>query len=144
METTMKVRTLDHVNIRTERVAETVEFYTTMLGMVVKPPPGGTDTSRGAWIYDDDDRPVLHVGSYEARYPGDGMLKNAQAPTVGTGNIHHVALECLGYDELVARLKAANLQIATSDIPSIQLRQVFVEDPNGVTLELNFRGAAAA
>jgi catechol 2,3-dioxygenase-like lactoylglutathione lyase family enzyme len=139
----MKVRTLDHVNIRTEKLAETVDFYTRVMGMTVKPPPGGTDTSRGAWIYSDDDRPVLHVGGYGGKYPGDGMLKNAQVPTEGTGTIHHVALECLGYGEVVARLKAENLQIATSDIPQMELKQVFVEDPNGVTLELNFRGAAA-
>jgi hypothetical protein len=28
-------------------------------------------------------------------------------------------------------------------VVALSLRQLFVEDPNGVTLELNFRGAAA-
>jgi len=139
----MKIRTLDHVNIRTERLGETVEFYTKVLGMTCKPPAGRGDPTKGAWFYDDDDRPVVHVGTYQARYPTDEMMPQGKTPARGGGAIHHVALECAGYDELVARLQAANLPIALGEVPSMDLRQVFVEDPNGVTLELNFRGAPA-
>lgn len=138
----MKVQRLDHVNIRTERLAETLTFYTDVLGMICKPPPGGRDTSRGAWIYDSQDAPVIHVGGFGAAYPGDGTLTTGQNPANGGGAIHHVALECTGYDELLARLSAADLPIAVSEVPMIALRQVFVQDPNGVTLELNFRGPA--
>jgi catechol 2,3-dioxygenase-like lactoylglutathione lyase family enzyme len=138
----MLVQRLDHVNIRTERLAETLTFYTALLGMTCKPPPGGRDTSRGAWIYDGQDLPVIHVGGFGMTYPGDGTLTTGQSPTNGGGAIHHVALECTGYDELLARLAAAELPIAVNDVPTIDLRQVFVQDPNGVTLELNFRGQA--
>jgi catechol 2,3-dioxygenase-like lactoylglutathione lyase family enzyme len=137
----MKVRTLDHVNIRTERLADTVAFYTGMLGMVVKPPPGANDTTRGAWIYDGDDRPVIHVGTSASRYPTDGVM-GAQEAGRGSGSIHHVALECDGYDELLDRFKGAGCTVSTNEVTSISLRQIFVEDPNGVTLELNFRNAA--
>ena len=37
------------------------------------------------------------------------------------------------------RKKAMATASSTSDVPSIKLRQIFVNDPNGVTLELNFR-----
>jgi catechol 2,3-dioxygenase-like lactoylglutathione lyase family enzyme len=133
------IRKLDHVNIRSERVAETLAFYTEVLGMTCKPPPGRPDMTLGAWIYDDEDQPVIHLGGFAGRYPGDGVLKNGQTPALGGGAIHHVALECSDYDGTVAKLKSFNLTIATSEIASMKLRQVFVEDPNGVTLELNFR-----
>lgn len=139
----MKVRALDHVNIRTERLAETVEFYTQVLGMVCRPPPGRADTTRGAWICDDDGRPIVHVGTYAAPYPNDEITPKGLTPATGSGAINHVALECSGYDETVARLKAANLPVAVGTVVALSLRQLFVEDPNGVTLELNFRGAAA-
>ena len=138
----MKVRTLDHVNIRTERLDETIAFYSTMLEMACRPPPGGSDVSRGTWIYDGDDHPVFHVGTFEARYPGEDAHDGLE-PARGSGAIHHVALECLGYDELLDRLKAANHAISTNDLPSFGLRQIFVKDPNGVTLELTFRGAGS-
>jgi catechol 2,3-dioxygenase-like lactoylglutathione lyase family enzyme len=138
----MKVRTLDHVNIRTERLDETIAFYTTMLEMTCRPPPGMKEGGKGTWIYDGDDRPVIHVGTFTARYPGE-EAHDGLDPIRGSGAIHHVALECLGYDELLDRLKAANHTVTTSNIPSIDLRQIFVKDPNGVTLELNFRGPAS-
>ena len=138
----MQVRALNHVNIRTERLAETVAFYTEVLGMTSRPPPGLSDTSRGTWICDEEDRPVIHIGSAASRYPTDGILGSSGEGARGGGAIHHVALECLGYDELLARLKAADLTVATNEVAMADLRQIFVEDPNGVTLELNFRGAA--
>jgi catechol 2,3-dioxygenase-like lactoylglutathione lyase family enzyme len=138
-ETGVKIKKLDHVNIRSERVPETLAFYTEVLGMTCRPPPGGKDMTRGAWIYDDGDQPVIHLGGFGGRYPGDGVLTQGQEPALGGGAIHHVALECQGYDEMVDRLKSFNLTIATSDIPTMNLKQVFVQDPNGVTLELNFR-----
>jgi catechol 2,3-dioxygenase-like lactoylglutathione lyase family enzyme len=137
----MKVRTLDHVNIRTEDLPATVAFYTGVLGMIVKPPPGAPDNYRGAWIYDGDDRPVIHVGTSASRYPTDGVMGSQEAGR-GSGAIHHVALECDGYDELLAKLKSLDLTVSTNEVTQISLRQIFVEDPNGVTLELNFRNAA--
>jgi catechol 2,3-dioxygenase-like lactoylglutathione lyase family enzyme len=135
----LKVKRLDHVNIRSERVPETLAFYTTVLGMTCQPPPGGKDMTKGAWIYDDEGQPVIHLGGFGGKYPGDGVLTTGQEPQLGGGAIHHVALECTGYDEMVERLNGLNLPIATSDIPTMNLKQVFVQDPNGVTLELNFR-----
>jgi catechol 2,3-dioxygenase-like lactoylglutathione lyase family enzyme len=139
----MRVRKLDHVNIRTERLDETIAFYTGVLGMIAKPPPGREDTTKSAWIYDEGDLPVIHLGTSESRYPTDGVLPALNGAGEGSGTIHHVALECLGYQATVDRLKGANLQIATNELASMELRQVFVQDPNGVILELNFRGAEA-
>ena len=138
----MTVRKLDHVNILSLKYEETLAFYRDLFDMKVGPTPVN-DVSRGAWIYDDDDRPVVHLGTYEARYPTDEIMPQGKEPSRGGGAINHVALECTGYDEIVASLQAANHPLAFSNIPSISLRQVFVEDPNGITLELNFRGAAA-
>jgi len=38
-----------------------------------------------------------------------------------------------------SKLESRGLVYTSSDVPSINLRQLFVNDPNGVTLELNFR-----
>jgi len=138
----MAVRTLNHINIRTSRLADTVAFYSSVLGMSCKPPPGAKDNSRGTWICDEDGCPVIHVGARDARYPGD---RDEPASDVwGGGAIHHVALECADYMEMLARLQAANLAVTTNEAPHIRLRQLFVQDPNGVTLERNFREAAEA
>jgi catechol 2,3-dioxygenase-like lactoylglutathione lyase family enzyme len=57
----------------------------------------------------------------------------------GGGAIDHIAFECADYDQMRAKLQARGLKFTSNDVPMIKLRQLFVNDPNGVTLELNFR-----
>jgi catechol 2,3-dioxygenase-like lactoylglutathione lyase family enzyme len=37
---------------------------------------------------------------------------------------------------------AGTISFYERDVPATNLHQVFVEDPNGVTIEINFRGEA--
>jgi hypothetical protein len=104
----------------------------------------------GAWLYDTSDRPVLHVISIDPANPEAALGRirdrlGALGGTLdldsmnGTGTIDHIAFECADYDGMIRKLTDRGLTFTTSDVPSIKLRQVFVNDPNGVTLELNFR-----
>ena len=65
-------------------------------------------------------------------------LDRDSRPGPTSGAVHHVALRCEGHEEMVARLKARGLEHAQNDVRSINLKQIFVVDPNGVMLELNF------
>jgi hypothetical protein len=40
-------------------------------------------------------------------------------------------------------LQNKDISIRENDIPDFDLHQIFLEDPNGVTIELNFFGAAS-
>jgi catechol 2,3-dioxygenase-like lactoylglutathione lyase family enzyme len=135
----MAVLSLDHVNIRTPDVPATTAFFCEMLGLRAEVAPGAASIDRGAWIYDAGDRPIVHIGPVEAVYPSDGMAPFT--PGRGGGSVHHVALECDGYEEMARRLREAGLPIAVSEIPSVGLRQLFVTEANGILLELNFRGS---
>jgi len=127
----MAIRTLDHVNIHTPRVAETLRFYGDLLGMRAAPPPGSDDMARGAWIYDPEGRPVVHVVSSE--------LVEGSVAGEGSGRVHHVAFECSDYDAMRADLEARDAVEQLNEVAEIGLRQIFVRDPNGILLELNFR-----
>jgi hypothetical protein len=50
-------------------------------------------------------------------------------------------LRCSNYEELLARLKRRGLEHRLNEVTAVALRQIFVLDPNGVLLELNFFGA---
>ena len=65
---------------------------------------------------------------------------DAAPEPLGSGRVHHVALRCAGYDEMCARLKTRGHEFHVSAVPAANLRQVFIEEPNGITLELNFFG----
>lgn len=133
----MTITKLDHVNICTARLAETVHFYEDVLGMSAKPPPMCDEMSAYAWIYDGNGSPVFHLVASGAVTPS--RVSGFAHAQEGSGAVDHVALECDSYDDMLFRLKDRNIPIRQHDAPAIALRQIFLEDPNGVTIELNFR-----
>jgi hypothetical protein len=49
-----------------------------------------------------------------------------------------VVFACHDYDAVRDKLGTHGLEMSFNDVPQIGLRQIFVNDPNGITLELNF------
>ncbi len=130
----MRVKALDHVNIFTEDLAGTVKFYTEMFDLSVRDGPVPLRPDQVQWICDAENRPILHINTTGAPQ----AFKRDARPGPTTGAVHHVALNCVGAPDLLARLDARKLTYAVNDIASIGLKQIFVHDPNGVLLELNF------
>jgi catechol 2,3-dioxygenase-like lactoylglutathione lyase family enzyme len=73
-----------------------------------------------------------------AKFFGDVLgMEIFDAPAT-SGRIHHVALRCTGFDETEARLRAKGIDYRANNRQFGDLRQIFVIDPNGIQLELNF------
>jgi catechol 2,3-dioxygenase-like lactoylglutathione lyase family enzyme len=131
----MKVNALDHINIITADLRGTARFYADMFDLSIRdaPPPLTPDTAQ--WMYDDANRAIIHINSLEC--PRTFERDVMPGPT---GSIHHVALNCSGYEDVIARLEARTMDYQVNLVAAIGLRQVFTMDPNGVLLELNFFG----
>jgi catechol 2,3-dioxygenase-like lactoylglutathione lyase family enzyme len=134
----MPARKFEHYNIWTTHCAESVRFYVDALGLREGPRP--EFGIPGAWIYDDSDTPVVHLIDV-----ADGVdprllelvgrdLRNMN----GSGLIDHVAFAATDFEESCSRLDTLGLQYRRNEVPAINLRQIFVDDPNGVRIELNF------
>jgi catechol 2,3-dioxygenase-like lactoylglutathione lyase family enzyme len=122
----MTIKQLDHVNIHTADLAGTVDFYVGVIGLEQGERP--TTIGRpGAWLYCDG-RPLIH-------------LIETEAANAGTGVIDHVAFDTEGYDAVSSKLTERGLDFQAKELSDFRIRQIFVHDPNGVKLELNFRGA---
>ena len=130
----MKVNALDHVNIITADLPATVRFYAELLDLEVLDGPPPLPPQQVQWVYDEAGRPIVHVNALGFFQ----VLERDARPGKHTGAVHHVALNCSGYAEMIERLSSRKLPFHRNDIASIGLRQLFVEDPNGVLLELNF------
>ncbi|MFT3997926.1 MAG: VOC family protein [Asticcacaulis sp.] len=128
------VKRLDHFNIQTHDMAQTIAFYADLLSLEARAAPQRDPADR-MWLYDAGGRAVIHLN----RFGTDNTIPREVVPGNPTGAIHHVAFECEGYEETLGKINARGLSFATNDIPQIKLRQVFVADPNNVLLELNFR-----
>jgi catechol 2,3-dioxygenase-like lactoylglutathione lyase family enzyme len=125
---------LDHVNIQTEKLGETVAFYRDVIDLRAGDPPPPLDPALVQWMFDADGSAIFHLSA-------PGALVGTKAINVGqdTGAVHHVALSCNGHDAMVEKLDRLGLAHNENHVVAIDLKQIFVRDPNGVLLELNYR-----
>ena len=130
----MRVGSLDHVNIITHDLTGSARFYADLLDLEIRDGPPPLKPEEVQWLHDDAGRPVIHLNTVGAFTP----LDREPMPGADTGALHHVAFRCEGAAEMLARLEERGLAYALNEVASINLRQIFVEDPNGVLLELNF------
>jgi catechol 2,3-dioxygenase-like lactoylglutathione lyase family enzyme len=132
----MRVNALDHVNIIAEDLHGTARFYAELLSLEILDAPAPLTRDTAQWLYDADGRAIFHINSVDCIRAYDRAVE----PGNVTGAIHHVALNCSGYDEIIRRLEDRSLDFQTNFVGAIGLKQIFVSDPNGVLLELNFFG----
>jgi catechol 2,3-dioxygenase-like lactoylglutathione lyase family enzyme len=130
------VLALDHVNIRTRDPAATMAFFRDVLDMKLALPVGTDSADQGGWVLDEAGAAIVHVASADQVFPGDHL--KPFTPQRGSGAIDHVALRCSGYDEIKARLTAMQVPFWENHVVRARLRQIFVEEPTGITLELGF------
>jgi catechol 2,3-dioxygenase-like lactoylglutathione lyase family enzyme len=124
---------LDHINIQTVKLAETVAFYRDVLDLRAGDPPPPLDPAEVQWMFDPEGRAIFHLS-------GPGTLNAIGDINVGedTGAVHHVALACKGHDAMIGKLDRMGLHHRENHVVAIDLKQIFVRDPNGVLLELNY------
>ena len=126
---TASVGVLDHFNIRTRKLTETVRFYESVLGLEKGPRPNFAFP--GAWMYSEG-KAVVHLVDISA-------TNEPQKPDSGV--VHHVAFASTGFDGMADRLKSRGVPFEARQVPGGELWQIFVNDPNGVMIELNYEAA---
>lgn len=130
----MIVERLDHVNIITDKLAETATFYSELLDLEEQDGPPPLKPAQVRWMVDRSGIAILHLNSVDCPRHFDRKVE----PGAETGAIHHVALRCSNFDGVKARLDARGADYTINDLSSAGLKQIFTSDPNNVLLELNF------
>jgi catechol 2,3-dioxygenase-like lactoylglutathione lyase family enzyme len=126
----MPLERLEHVLVLTNDIEQTMAFYRDVLGLEVGERP--QLAFPGHWLYLDGVA-CVHVAeraAYEAHAAGIGI-----GPVAGP--IDHLAFAAGDREALAARLDAAGVHAVANDVSAAGIRQLFVEDPNGVRIELN-------
>ena len=125
----MSVGVLDHFNIRTRKLDDTVRFYEDVMGLEKGPRPNFAFP--GAWMYSEG-KAVVHLVD---------ISPTAEAQKPDSGVVHHVAFVSTGFDAMKTRLTSKNMPFDARQVPGGDLWQIFVDDPNGVMIELNYEAA---
>jgi catechol 2,3-dioxygenase-like lactoylglutathione lyase family enzyme len=138
----MPLSHLEHFLIQSPDLEATKDWYVRVLGLREGPHPDfGVPVY---WLYIGD-RDVLHltegganVSENRKRYLG----QESQA-TNGTGVVDHVAFRASELEATIAHLKRLGIAFKERQVDSQGLYQLFLFDPNGVKIELNFAAAEA-
>jgi catechol 2,3-dioxygenase-like lactoylglutathione lyase family enzyme len=129
----MALEALEHVTINCADLAATCDFYRDVLGLAegFRPALGFA----GHWLYCGD-VPVVHLLGRDGAAPENRAAEQGGA----TGSFDHVAFRGRDAQAMIARLKAGNIPFRENRVADINLHQLFVRDPNGILVEMNFRG----
>ncbi len=131
----MALKNLNHLLVLAGDLEATRDFYESALGLKVgaRPPL----SFPGYWLYLGG-RAVVHLakksGGDEAPGPSDR----------GTGPIDHVAFEAAGLEAMLERLERLGIPARHRKVPGLGLHQLFIRDPNGVTIELSYPSSERA
>ncbi len=123
-----------YTGIRVRDLHESIRFYTEVLGMEVVEPEQPT--------------PPTHGSVVELRSPGSSQLLELNwyelgsrfgAPYANGEELDHLAFECDDVERAVRELEAKGVKVRVRSREiggSLGWREAFVEDPNGIWIEL--------
>lgn len=134
----MSLTGLDHYSIRTDDLDTTRDFYVGLLGLVNGDRPAFPFP--GYWLYCGD-RPVVHLIGLDpegAHGLADYLGEDRNEAFHGGGPVDHVGFNADDLKGMRQRLDGQGIDYRERDVPDMGLHQLFVVDPNGLTVELNF------
>lgn len=138
----MPVSHLEHFLIQTADLKATRDWYVDVLGFREGPHPDFKFPV--VWLYLGD-KDVVHLTE-----GGKGVSANRKAylgqqseATQGSGVIDHMAFRCIGLRDMMEHLRDKKVEFRQRMVSDQGLFQLFLFDPNGVKVELNFSNAEA-
>lgn len=134
---------LNHYSIRTTDLGAVERFYASVLGLTAGPRPDFPFP--GVWMYngghDNVANAVVHIIGMDAndteglkKYLGDREVASLK----GSGAVDHIAFFATGLVAMLGHLAALGVPFRARETPSIGLYQLFLDDPCGVVVELNY------
>jgi catechol 2,3-dioxygenase-like lactoylglutathione lyase family enzyme len=117
------IRVIDHVNIATPDLDGTRDFFVGALGLEEGPRPDFGFP--GYWLYAGG-RAIVHLQ----------LARGPVGPSKDSA-LNHAAFEVEDLGPVIARLEAHGVAYQSFAPPGGEVRQLFLEDPNGVFVEVN-------
>jgi catechol 2,3-dioxygenase-like lactoylglutathione lyase family enzyme len=145
----MDIKRVDHYSIRTLDLEASRRFYTEVIGLKAGPRP--PFNFPGYWLYSGEppadlqnsarNYGLVHLMGFNKDDPGsldEYVGDRKAAPDGGTGALDHVAFAATGRGAMIERCQRHNVKYFERAVPILGLHQMFIKDPDGVTIELNY------
>lgn len=138
----MPISHIEHFLIQTTDLEATRDWYVQVLGFREGPHPDFKFPV--VWLYlGDTDVVHLTQGGKNVSENRKAYLGQQSEATTGSGVVDHIAFRCTGLTEMMERLSRSKVEFRKRMVDDQGLFQLFLFDPNGVKIELNFSNAEA-
>lgn len=138
----MTITKLAHYAIRTADLEASRRFYCDILGFREGFRP--TFKFPGHWLYigdDEKDFGVVHLIGIDRDAP-EGLVEylgdKDEESLSGSGAVDHIAFLASDLKTMRVRFDREGIAYRERTVPNLGLHQVFLDDPSGMTVELNF------
>lgn len=138
----MPLSHLEHFLIQTPDIEATRDWYVDVLGFREGPHPDFKFPV--VWLYLGD-KDVVHLtqGGKNVSENRKAYLGQQSDATHGSGVVDHVAFRCTGLKQIMEQLRDRKVEFRQRMVSDQGLFQLFLLDPNGVKVELNFSNTEA-
>ena len=138
----MPLSHIEHFLVQTTDMAKTRDWYVRVLGMRVGPNPDFKFPV--CWLYLGD-KDIVHVteGGAQVSENRKRYVGQESQATSGSGAIDHLAFRATGLREMIAHLKSLGVEFKQRQVDDQGLYQLFLFDPNGIKIELNYSASEA-
>jgi catechol 2,3-dioxygenase-like lactoylglutathione lyase family enzyme len=136
----MPLTELNHYFVRTNDLERAKRFYCDLLGFQQMPRPDFPFP--GYWL-GVNGKTCVHLAPHGV--PNQGLYYLGTTPKSATDNsgiVDHIAFLATDPGEFAKRFDEVGLATRRRYFPEFQLYQMFVKDPDGLAIELNFGGVA--
>lgn len=134
----MFATSLQHYLIRAKDLDASVDFYGRVLGLQRGWRPDLPFP--GAWMYIGE-TPCVHLCADQTTEGRDYFIGQRAAGAHGSGSIDHIGLAAQDRFSFVRHLEREGVPFFLRVAPGEQILQVFVDDPDGVRIEMNYLSA---
>jgi catechol 2,3-dioxygenase-like lactoylglutathione lyase family enzyme len=136
----MPITELNHFLLVAKNLEKTKRFYQEVLGLTLADRPDFGFP--GYWLKTAGDI-CVHLASQNPNKIRDSfLLKKHPRGTKGSGSVDHIAFLAKDAGEVRRRIQKNKVEMHFRSFPDAQppLFQIFLKDPDDVTIELNFLG----
>ncbi len=139
----MPISHIEHFLVASDDIDATRDWYARVLGM-----KSGAHPDFGFpvhWMYVDN-IDIVHIGP-SAKQAGEIQKKylgrTSQKSEAGTGALDHIAFRATGLRQMLEHLKREKVPFSQRRANGQALFQLFLYDPNGIKIELNYAAQEA-
>jgi len=135
----MPLTALNHYLIVSRNLERSRRFYSLVLGLkLARRPDFGFP---GYWLRIGRDICVHLASQKPNRIRDTFLLKKHPRGTNGSGSVDHIAFLARDPEAVRRRIQQHGVRMHYRSFPDARLFQIFLKDPDDVTIELNFLGA---